>query len=370
MAGVKGIAALVDVLGGSNMEAMASAIDELTSTNKALKEAMDDLKDTMAGASGKDATDAYRQARTLLERQANSAEIMLDEARKWERGSHSIASQLDSSKSFKALLQKVSSVLGKSVTSTGGLLSLSASDLKAIRTQDADLYNDILRAFRNAENEHTGEGIDDMISDYISQYADAFKDLEEGLSEALTGITRDTLSDDWKSLLANLDSTGKEAADNFEQYLRNAISSSLVAKEYKSRLDALTQQFAEAMEDGTLSNSEADALRQRYASLYAEAQARIAGLYEQAGISKLTDQSFSSGVSGMTEDQADEMNGRMTAIQMIAGEILAARGQANEQLTAMHMLAIQHLDRLAEISRNTALANDYLLRIARNTDNI
>lgn len=371
MTGVKGIAALVEVLGGSNMEAMASAIDELTSTNKALKEAMDDLKDTMAGASGKDATDAYRQARTLLERQqANSAEIMLDEARKWERGSHSIASQLDSSKSFKALLQKVSSVLGKSVTSTGGLLSLSASDLKAIRTQDADLYNDILRAFRNAENEHTGEGIDDMISDYISQYADAFKDLEEGLSEALTGITRDTLSDDWKSLLANLDSTGKEAADNFEQYLRNAISSSLVAKEYKSHLDALTQQFADAMKDGTLTSEEADALRNQYASLYAEAQARISGLYEQAGISKLTDQSFSTGVSGMTEDQADEMNGRMTSIQMIAGELLAARGQANEQLTAMHMLAIQHLDRLAEISRNTALANDYLLRIARNTDNI
>lgn len=371
MDGIKGISALVDVFGGSNMEAMASAIDELTSTNKALKEAMDDLKDTMAGASGKDATDAYRQARTLLEKQqANSAEIMMDEARKWERGSHSIASQLDSSKSFKALLQKVSSVLGKSVTSTGGLLSLSASDLKAIRTQDADLYNDILRAFRNAENEHTGEGIDDMISDYISQYADAFKDLEEGLSEALTGITRDTLSDDWKSLLANLDSTGKEAADNFEQYLRNAISSSLVAKEYKSRLDALTQQFADAMKDGTLTNEEADALRSQYASLYAEAQARISGLYEQAGISKLTDQSFSTGVSGMTEDQADEMNGRMTSIQMIAGELLAARGQANEQLTAMHMLAIQHLDRLAEIARNTAQANDYLLRIARNTDNI
>lgn len=371
MDGIKGISALVDVFGGSNMEAMEAAITDLTETNKALKDAMDDLKDVMAGTSGRDATAAYEQARALLERQqANSAEIMLDEARKWERGSHSIASQLDSSKSFKALLQKVSSVLGKSVTSTGGLLSLSASDLKTIRTQDAELYNDILRAFRNAENEHTGEGIDDMISDYISQYADAFKDLEEGLSEALTGITRDTLSDDWKSLLAILDSTGKEAADNFEQYLRNAISSSLVAKEYKSRLDALTQQFAEAMEDGTLSNSEADALRQRYASLYAEAQARIAGLYEQAGISKLTDQSFSSGVSGMTEDQADEMNGRMTAIQMIAGEILAARGQANEQLTAMHMLAIQHLDRLAEISRNTALANDYLLRIARNTDNI
>lgn len=371
MDGIKGISALVDVFGGSNMEAMEAAITDLTETNKALKDAMDDLKDVMAGTSGRDATAAYEQARTLLERQqANSAEIMLDEARKWERGSHSIASQLDSSKSFKALLQKVSSVLGKSVTSTGGLLSLSASDLKAIRTQDADLYNDILRAFRNAENEHTGEGIDDMISDYISQYADAFKDLEEGLSEALTGITRDTLSDDWKSLLANLDSTGKEAADNFEQYLRNAISSSLVAKEYKSRLDALTQQFADAMKDGTLTSEEADALRNQYASLYAEAQAHISGLYEQAGISKLTDQSFSTGVSGMTEDQADEMNGRMTSIQMIAGELLAARGQANEQLTAMHMLAIQHLDRLAEISRNTALANDYLLRIARNTDNI
>lgn len=371
MDGIKGISALVDVFGGSNMEAMEAAITDLTETNKALKDAMDDLKDVMAGTSGRDATTAYEQARALLERQqANSAEIMLDEARKWERGSHSIASQLDSSKSFKALLQKVSSVLGKSVTSTGGLLSLSASDLKAIRTQDADLYNDILRAFRNAENKHTGEGIDDMISDYISQYADAFKDLEEGLSEALTGITRDTLSDDWKSLLANLDSTGKEAADNFEQYLRNAISSSLVAKEYKSRLDALTQQFADAMKDGTLTNEEADALRSQYASLYAEAQARISGLYEQAGISKLTDQSFSTGVSGMTEDQADEMNGRMASIQMIAGELLAARGQANEQLTAMHMLAIQHLDRLAEIARNTAQANDYLLRIARNTDNI
>ena len=371
MDGIKGISALVDAFGGSNMEAMASAIAELTDTNKALKDAMDDLKDVMGDTSGRDATAAYEQARALLERQqANSAEIMLDEARKWERGSHSIASQLDSDKSFKALLQKVSSMLGKSVTSTGGLLSLSASDLKTIRTQDAGLYNEILRAFRNAENEHTGEGVDEMLSDYISQYADAFQELEDQLAETLTGITRDTLTDDWKDMLADLDSTGKEAADNFEQYLRNAISSSLVAKEYKSRLEALTQQFAEAMEDGTLSNSEADALRQRYASLYAEAQARIAGLYEQAGVSRLTDQSFSTGVSGMTEDQADEMNGRMTAMQMTTANIYTANLQMAEHLQAMHMMATEHLDRLAAIARNTARANEYLARIADNTDEL
>lgn len=371
MDGIKGISALVDVFGGSNMEEMEAAISDLAETNKALKGAMDDLKESMEEMSGKDAAAAYEQARSLLERQqSNYSEIMLDEARKWERGSHSIASILDGSKSFAGILKRVSSLLGKDVTSTGGLLSLSASDLKTIRTQDADLYNEILRAFRNAENKHTGEGVDEMIAEYIEQYADAFKELEEKLQETLTGITRETLTDEWKGMLADLDSTGQQAAENFEGYLRKAISSSLVAKEYKERLESLTQQFAEAMSDGTLSNQEAEALRSRYAALYAEAQARISGLYEQAGISMLTDQSFSRGVSGMTEDQADEMNGRLTAMQMIAGSIYTAAQQSTEHLQAIHIMATEFLDYVAATARNTARANEYLVRIADNTDRI
>lgn len=371
MDGIKGISALVDVFGGSNMEAMENAIADLTETNKALKGAMDDLKESMQEMSGKDATAAYDQARSLLERQqANSAEIMLDEARKWERGSHSIASILDGSRSFANILKRVSALLGKSVTSTGGLLSLSASDLKTIRTQDADLYNEILRAFRNAENEHTGEGVDEMIADYIDQYSEAFKELEDQLQETLTGITRSTLTDEWKDMLSDLDSTGQQAAENFEGYLRKAISSSLVAKEYKSRLEALTQQFADAMKDGTLTDQEAEVLRNKYSALYAEAQARISGLYEQAGLSRLTDQSFSRGVSGMTEDQADEMNGRLTAMQMLAGNIYTTTQQSAEHLQAIHIMATQFLDYVAATARNTARANEYLVRIADNTDRL
>lgn len=369
--GIKGISKLIDVFGGSNMQRMEDAIAELTDTNKALKGAMDDLKESMQETSGKDATAAYEQARALLERQqANSAEIMRDEAQKWERGSHSIASILDGSRSFANTLKRVSSLLGKNVTSTSGLLSLSASDLKTIRTQDADLYNEILRAFRNAENEHTGEGVDEMISDYIDQYSEAFRELEEQLQETLTGISRDTLTDEWKDMLADLDSTGQQAAENFEGYLRKAISSSLVAKEYKSRLEALTQQFADAMKDGTLTSQESETLRNKYSALYAEAQARIAGLYEQAGVSQLTDQSFSRGVAGMTEDQADEMNGRLTAMQMLAGNIYTTAQQSQEHLQAIHIMTTQFLDYVAATARNTARANEYLVRIADNTDRL
>lgn len=361
MDGIKGISSLVDVFGGSNMDAMNRSIERLTDSNKDLDVSINNLKDTISNTSGADAVEAYNKAIELTKMQErNASDIMIAESLKWERGSHSIASQLNGSSAFGSLLGRAGGILNHSIGGVQGFLSLSGAELRQLSEQDSELYRQILQSFRDVENEHTGKGIDEMINQKMQDYADAYKELDKMLIEANTTIGIDTLKNDWQSMLTDLNVSNKDFADNFKNYLRNAIANSLVSKEYKDRLEKLTKEFSDKMDDNTLTAEESAQLQAEYQRLYSEAQEKIKRAYEIAGLGEGIDQSYSSGgVASMSEDTAEELNGRFAAMQ-IAGQTMV---QSLQEMQSLSMLSLNHLDEIARNTRELYSVNEQLTEI-------
>ena len=100
----------------------------------------------------------------------------------------------------------------------------------------------------------------------IEKYGEQLEEIAQQEQEAITGIGFDAFKDGYIDMLADLDSTNEDFANNFEQYLQNAILRSLIANKYAADIKALYDDWAEMGADG-LSKEEVEALRQQQQEL-------------------------------------------------------------------------------------------------------
>lgn len=100
----------------------------------------------------------------------------------------------------------------------------------------------------------------------IEKYGEQLEEIARQEQEAITGIGFDAFKDGYIDMLADLDSTNENFANNFEKYLQNAILRSLIANKYAADIKALYDDWAEMGADG-LSKEEVEALRQQQQEL-------------------------------------------------------------------------------------------------------
>lgn len=117
--------------------------------------------------------------------------------------------------------------------------------------------------------------------DKLNEQADQLK---ETVSEINTGINFDEARDGLDDFLLSADTTFKDISDNFEDYMRqsilNVVKSDYLNKEMKEWYD----QFDKMSKDGALSASDVETLREKYETIYNEAQNRIDELLNAAGV--------------------------------------------------------------------------------------
>lgn len=117
--------------------------------------------------------------------------------------------------------------------------------------------------------------------DKLNEQADQLK---ETVSEINTGINFDEARDGLDDFLLSADTTFKDISDNFEDYMRqsilNVVKSDYLNKEMKEWYD----QFDKMSKDGALSASDVETLRDKYETIYNEAQNRIDELLNAAGV--------------------------------------------------------------------------------------
>ena len=105
--------------------------------------------------------------------------------------------------------------------------------------------------------------------DKLNEQADQLK---ETVSEINTGINFDEARDGLDDFLLSADTTFKDISDNFEDYMRqsilNVVKSDYLNKEMKEWYD----QFDKMSKDGALSASDVETLREKYETIYNEAQ--------------------------------------------------------------------------------------------------
>ena len=275
-------------------------------------------------------------------------------------GSHSIGNRIIKQMSAedwgdisKALGQNARKLLGERLT---GLFDLSSDQLSRLKEQAPAFW----------------AKMDDDVRKYLQGIIDGAEKLDEvqkKAKEQLTQTTFEAMRDDFISKLADMESAAGDFSDDFAEMLFKAMLNTKVNEMFADRLSKWYDQFAEAMKDSEVSESERNALLEGYNNIVADAVKLRDTLADATGYR--ASQSEGSGAykaaQSFSQEQGDELNGRLTAIQL--GQV-----QANEQLT-MAVMQLQQLsvtgvangNTLAEMRNLMLIGNGHLEDIARYT---
>ena len=146
----------------------------------------------------------------------------------------------------------------------------------------------------------------DQIVDGVTQVAEV---VEQKITDA-TLIDIDGLRSDFQDLLTDMDADSADFADNFEEYMRNAILNSMLKEDYMSRLTAWREKFYKAMDDG-VTEEEYNALKAEGQQISDDMKAKRDALAEMYGWNKDDDEREASkkGFASMSQDSADKLDG-------------------------------------------------------------
>lgn len=159
----------------------------------------------------------------------------------------------------------------------------------------------------------------DTLSSAITNYASKLKQIkddDDSLAESLLDVSFDDFYDDFASVIKEMDNTSADFAQNFSEYMRNALVKNLVAEQYKGKLETLYKKAAAWAKEGVLT-SHIEELRQEYEDYAAAAKKDVETIDDITGYDASYSQSASSGAfESMSQDTGEELNGRFTAVQI------------------------------------------------------
>lgn len=355
-------------------------IERLTISNQDLKTALDNLADKMEESSVADASGIYEQQRSnILQSMANTQEMMYRSGAAYSNGflgiggSHSSNNKIDTSMSAEDW-KRVSDAAGVSVTNAGDFWNLTSEQMYNVANDATDLYSKI-KSLADDGYENAAQYMDEYIG-----YWEQLEELEDAYYEKLTSVSFDTVRDDFKSNLLDMESDTDDFAESFENKMKEAIIESMMSDSYSKRLKEWYRNFSSSMEDGRLSDSEQQSLKKEWDSIVSDALAERDELLGALGIdgSSSGQQSASGkGFETMSQDSADELSGRFTAVYESNLRIETAEQQQTVAITELRgsisALTAQAtgMYNIADETR-TILANSYLelQQIRENTSEI
>lgn len=334
-----------------NIEALQEQIDALEKSYDRLGEAIDKAYST-------DASGLIDQQNELLEQQLAliDAQIAEEEAKK--------KTDDKKIKEYKEQREEIAKTISDNKEAAKD--AIIGSDIKSAIDEFAQLYTDAWASGRNAAEKATGavknlitsalteslksgiapavegfrnrlaeamadgvltpeeldeldalkKGIDEIAAAHEEQYKmieARYKDLDE-LREELTDISFDSVRDKFKSLLSDMTSTTADFTDNFSEMLRNALIEGLMSSKYEKLLDEWYKEFAASMEDGSLTDSEREGLRQQYDAIVQQGLADRDAVNDIVGGGAYSQSTTQGGWAAMDQDMAGELNGRFTAL--------------------------------------------------------
>ena len=353
-------------LGGANY----SDYNEMVAKYDVLLDVWDQLLDKKKAyineSYGAEATKAGKEALDLLKAERDITRELASERLDAgaSAGSHSMAYRMWQG-SYKYEGQNWKDVAGEISSALGGvefsnmwnLLYMSADQLEWIKTNYSGLWSQMDTDFRGY--------LDDII-----QYGETEAEIIESVKEQITGISFDSFRDSYVSLLSDLDSTNKDFADSFEEYLRKSILQSVIAKNYDAKIQELYDSWSKAGEDGVFSESEVDRLRSMQQSITDAMLAERDRLEEVFGWTSSSSQEASKkGFATASQDSIDELNGRFTALQIAGEEIKNQSVEQTRLLDSINSILLnidpsQASFKIPDLSNREALNSSFAADIA------
>lgn len=356
-------------------------IERLTLSNQDLINSLDNLAEKLEDSAVADATDIYEQQKKNIEDQiANTQEMMQRSAAAYSNGflgiggTHSSNKKIDEAMSAEDW-KRVSEAAGVSVTSASDFWNLTSEQMYNVANNATDLYSKI--------KQYADDGYQDA-SQYMDEYIEYWKQLEEledAYREKLTDTSFDSVRDEFKNSLLDMESDAEDFAENFEKMMQQAVVESMMSDTYAKRLKEWYKSFADSMTDGTLTGTEQSDLKAQWDQMVSDALAERDAIMQAMGWDSSSSEQQSASSRGfgteMTHEDAGELSGRFTAVYESNLRIEAAEQQQTVAITELRG-SISALTSQASSMYNiadetrTILANSYLelQQIRENTGEI
>lgn len=290
-------------------------LERLTISNEALKASIDNLAEKMDESAVSDASDIYeKQKQNLEETMANTQEMMRREGAAWDNGVWGIGGTHSSNKRVNDAMsasdwERVSKAAGVSVRDVGEFWNLTSEQMYNVANEASDLYAKIKQhaddGYRNAAQ---------YMDDYI-EYWKQLEELEESKFEKQTDTSFDSLRNEFKESLLDMESDVDDFASKFEKTMQQAMIESMMSDTYSKQLKEWYKDFANAMSDGNLSKDEQFNLRTDWDDIVNDALAEREALkkmlgWESSSADSGSSQSPSSGaLTTMSQDSISTFEG-------------------------------------------------------------
>lgn len=282
-------------------------------------------------------------------------------------GSHSIGVRQRKSMNEEAWaqLRKAANTIGFDYSSVAegrmeGLFSLTAEQLVQLREQ-APLF---------------WAKLDDDVEGYLDKIIecnDEITQMKDTMQETFTNITFESFYDNFVSMITDMSSTSKDFVDDFGKNLETAILSNLMANKYKAKIQQLYDEWvlkSDSDGDGIfdLTNQESQELKAAQKALAEQMIAERNAMAESFGWSDLYSQEASSkGFATMSQDSANELNGRFAASQVAIEESRNQLSIMNATMNDLKSQGAEYKDSISGIQDILASSYIELVVIGENT---
>jgi hypothetical protein len=373
VSGISSVVSALDGLFGANYSHYNEMVEQYSLLNDIWDELIDKKLEYINTSYGAEANKVGKEALDLAEKSIESYRILGKERLNAgaSAGSHSIGVRIRkgmSKEGWEQAREALGADFDKATSGRmTGLFDLSAEQVEKLK--EADIF---------------WSKLDDDVREYLQGIIDGeerIKDIQNQIKEQLTQVSFDSVFDSFVDMLMDMDSSAEDFSKNFEQYMQRAILTTMVGNKYKDKLQAWYDSFAKANDDKAgITKEEMEKSQAEWDAIVAEALAERNALKDAMGWTGDSTPQQGGSQRGfgteMTHEDAGELSGRFTALQ-IAGEEI--KNQSIIQSQSLNLLTVK-ADSLLSINtetRNIAddtrdlIAQSYLelVQISENTGN-
>ena len=303
-----GIGSWFGLTSSGNVAEVNEITEKNTKTIERLNKSIDKLKDAIDKSNGARAVTSYEEAYSAQQRIIQQQLEILRAQMAYTSSHHSNAKNWG--KEFdRSNYAQINALLGTNINSLEGIYGLSPEQMDKIRTHLTDVWKDMLDVGKYDKSE------------YWENYADLagkLDELTEQINENLTQTSFDSMRDNFVSALMDMNTSASDFTKNFSEMMMQSLLNMSIGNILDDELKGWYDKWAERLKAGELSPYEIAQYRKEWDSMVAR------GMEERDRLAQLTgydvmyqDQSATSrGIQNITQDQAEQLIGRITAIQI------------------------------------------------------
>ncbi len=321
----------------------------------ALVSTWDDLiarkKEYMSISWGAEVTNIGEESRRIIENQVNAARELARErlGAGGSIGSHSYGYRMN--RDLRGYLNQIG------VGEIEDLTRMTGEELQHIKEDYAVFWAKMDADFRSY--------LEDIIAG-----VESLESIEDQVKEKFTSMTFDGMYDSFVDTLMDMDASTEDFADNVSEYFMRAILNNKIGEKYRDQLEQWYNDMASMLEagGGDLTQGEISQLQDRYRSIVDSAVEMRDKIAQATGYGVSQSALATSVSSSFSQESVDEVNGRLTALQL-GQQRVAEQGL---QLVGRADTCIAHLSDLVELAaiRNGVISDifDRMAVMSRSID--